>query len=715
MISLADFRSDLIQNSKIESQENGQGDCAAFVERVMGLFGENGFWQDFQPCFFNKRFKNNAEIRFDGFATEEAEETLCVVIASYSGMDHVQTVTQTEILKSIEKASRFLQNALGPNKHEFRKENLEIGHPAYDLFTLANELFSKNEIQKIKFIFITDGLISDRLKSLELKTINDIPVAFDLIDIKYLYQVVILSGEREELDIDITRFDTSTQGFLCVEIPQNTDLFKCYLAVIPGATLSALYTEYGSKLLEGNVRSFLTTKKAVNKKIRETILQKPEYFFVYNNGIAVTSTGIDLKRTESGLFITSIRNLQIINGGQTTAILASTAFKDKANLAAVAVQMKLTVINNENKEQNAELIQQISRSSNSQNPVNNADFFSNHPFQQQIKQLSDLGDCEAPKVNNLVYRTRWFYERSNGEYSQKKMFCTIANAKKFEERNPKSQIITKTSLAKAYNLYYCHKPDVVSKGAMTNFCKFADEISTIWEKSENDKARFNPCFYRQIASIHILLAKTGIIVSSQNWYDGSYRANVVAYSVAWFFEQIEQKFGKDRVFNYHKIWDKQAVDNDLTEMFMSLTTFVYNYLINEKDGRTTTNVTQWCKKETCWANLKKMEYNFPGLIENYLIDKKIIKDEEKAERNNSKEISEINTQTSIFTYKLTDWKMLENYAYSQKNSISESEKNAIVAIIKMYEGKSGNPPKKVCDMALNAMQKAYEDGMQITK
>jgi hypothetical protein len=630
-------------------------------------------------------------------------------------MEQIQTVTQTEIIRSIERASRFLQNALGPKKLEFKKENLEIGHPAFDLYTLANELYSKQEIQKIKFLFITDGQISDRLKSLDIKTINDIPVAFDLIDIKYLYEVAVLSGEREDLDIDITKFTATAEGLICVEIPQSIDLFRCYLAVIPGSTLSALYSEYGSKLLEGNVRSFLTTKRAVNKKIRETILQKPEYFFVYNNGIAVTSTGIEIVQTSSGPRITNIRNLQIINGGQTTAMLASTAFKDKADLAAVAVQMKLTVISSENKEHNADLIQQISRSSNSQNPVNNADFFSNHPFQQQIKQLSELGDCEAPRVNNMVYRTRWFYERSNGEYNQKKMFSTPAKAKKFEERNPKKQIITKTSLAKAYNLYYRHRPDIVSKGAMTNFCKFADEISVIWDRSENDKARFNPCFYRQIASIHILQAKVGGIVSSQAWYDGSYRANVVAYSIAWFFEQIEEKFGKERVFNYHKIWDKQTIDDDLCELFKELTSYIYYYLINDKDGRTTTNVTQWCKREICWTNLKKKDYLFPTLIENYLVDRKIIKEEEKTEKNNSKNISEINAQTSIFTYKLVDWKNLWNYAYLPKKAISESEKNAIVAIIKMYEGRGGNPPKRVCDMALNAMQKAYEDGMQIAR
>ena len=160
--------------------------------------------------------------------------------------------------------------------------------------------------------------------------------------------------------------------------------------------------------------------------------------------------------------------MQIINGGQTTASLASALHKDKADLSKVAVQMKLTVINSENKDENNELIQKISRSSNSQNPVSNADFFSNHPFQQHVKNLSTKSECEAPKTGDRVYTTTWFYERSNGEYTQKKMFSTLAEAKKYEDRNPKNQIITKTSLAKAYNLYYARRPDLVSKGSMSD-------------------------------------------------------------------------------------------------------------------------------------------------------------------------------------------------------------------------------------------------------
>ena len=47
--------------------------------------------------------------------------------------------------------------------------------------------------------------------------------------------------------------------------------YNSYLCIIPGKVLADIYDKYGSQLLEGNVRSFLSTKVAVNKKIRETI------------------------------------------------------------------------------------------------------------------------------------------------------------------------------------------------------------------------------------------------------------------------------------------------------------------------------------------------------------------------------------------------------------------------------------------------------------
>ncbi len=86
----------------------------------------------------------------------------------------------------------------------------------------------------------------------------------------------------------------------------------------------------GGRLLEGNVRSFLSLRSTVNKDIRATILKDPEHFFVYNNGIAVTVE--DMTLNDKGKLLKAT-DFQIINGGQTTASLARAVYSDKADVS----------------------------------------------------------------------------------------------------------------------------------------------------------------------------------------------------------------------------------------------------------------------------------------------------------------------------------------------------------------------------------------------
>src|SRR5947209_6181816 len=106
--------------------------------------------------------------------------------------------------------------------------------------------------------------------------------------------------------------------------------YAAYLSVIPGDALAAIYETYGSRLLEGNVRSFLTVKGKVNKGIRATILGEREMFFAYNNGIAATASDVGIRNGSGGLRLLRAKDLQIVNGGQTTASLAMAMQREKA-------------------------------------------------------------------------------------------------------------------------------------------------------------------------------------------------------------------------------------------------------------------------------------------------------------------------------------------------------------------------------------------------
>src|SRR5690606_35207677 len=134
----------------------------------------------------------------------------------------------------------------------------------------------------------------------------------------------------------------------CLAMPSNNDLYECYLGIVPGNLLSALYKNYGTRLLESNVRAFLQQTGKVNKGIRDTIKDNPHMFLPYNNGLATTAQEVKTRIDEKGqLLITGVKDFQIVNGGQTTASIFHTEKKFKADLSEVFVQMKLTVIKDE--------------------------------------------------------------------------------------------------------------------------------------------------------------------------------------------------------------------------------------------------------------------------------------------------------------------------------------------------------------------------------
>lgn len=110
------------------------------------------------------------------------------------------------------------------------------------------------------------------------------------------------------------------------QIGEEAD-YDAYLGIVPGSFLAKAYLKYGSKLLQGNVRAFLSIRGKVNRGIRETIIKSPENFFTYNNGIAVVARSV--RFSVDGTKIVHMRDPQIINGGQTTASLANAIIKKK--------------------------------------------------------------------------------------------------------------------------------------------------------------------------------------------------------------------------------------------------------------------------------------------------------------------------------------------------------------------------------------------------
>ena len=149
-----------------------------------------------------------------------------------------------------------------------------------------------------------------------------------------------------------------------------------------------------------------------SKGIRATILNEPQMFFAYNNGITATAQQVETRMTDSGLQIVRMTDLQIVNGGQTTASLFHTQRRE------IFVQMKLSVIDSEQSEM---VVPRISEYANTQNQVNTADFFSNHLFHVRMADFSRR--IWAPAQQGAQRETKWFYERARGQYVNAQSKC----------------------------------------------------------------------------------------------------------------------------------------------------------------------------------------------------------------------------------------------------------------------------------------------------
>ncbi len=691
-MELNQYRKDYLENVKMLAAAENEGTVAMFVNTVLEDLQELNVITDFESCYSIGKYGRKS-YRVDAYSFDDYDYSMSVFIADYSGANEEETLTRTDAMTLFEKVYTFLDGCINGN---FRNE-IEISTPVYDLVERIVHL--EKSVRKYRFFIVTDKVMSGKIASFDLGKMGDVNIEYNIWDMQRLHRVMSTGDGHEPVEIMFKDFNI--KGLPCLEASDvSTDEIKCLLCVIPGHILADLYDTYGSTLLEGNVRSFLSTKGAVNKNIRKTILEadgeSKRMFFAYNNGISATATSVETCEENAGTYITSINNLQIVNGGQTTASLSNTRFKDKADLSGIFVQMKLTVIPDHDQAQL--LIPKISRGSNSQNKVSDADFFSNHEFNVRMQQISRR--MYAPAVNGLQYETHWFFERSRGQYDQEQSKMTPSEKKKYQMQNPKEQKITKTDFAKYQNTWREY-PYFVSMGAQKNFTRFANYIVDEWNK---DDAQFNEQYFRDTVVIAIMFKCIDNLVPQQDWYDKGYKANIVVYSLALFNYLIKKQY-PEYSLNMRYIWDKQKVPECMYNEFVKLSKFVFDHITDE--SRPITNVTEWCKKEQCWITLKAREYTLDSIITEFLLTR----DEQKKERVTGRRehaiVNGIQVQAEVVKKGQEYWEAALRWGKERK-LLTDIDISFLTAATKMNFGRI--PSEKQCQRIVNIEAKLIDEG-----
>jgi len=567
-----DFRQEMLAGA----EANSTYQLEVFMEAVSNELIETGFVEGFEQC----HYRAQRGMRVDGFWFND-EGALDIFVADFECRRELETLTRIDVAAAFKRVVNFFEASL--------QESLEpdVTTPEFGLIRQIAD--RKPSLHQVNFFLLSERALSERFQAFPENEIGSIRATYHIWDVARLLRQRSSRGHKEPLNIDFV--ELFGQGISCLPANIGSNSFQSFLIVMPATILAALYDRYSSRLLEQNVRTFLQARAQVNKGIRATILNEPHMFFAYNNGITATAQNVETEVTSSGLLVKRMTDLQIVNGGQTTASLFHTQRRDKADLSTIFVQMKLSVIDSEQSEM---VVPRISEYANTQNRVNAADFFANHPFHVRMAEFSRR--IWAPAQQGAQRETKWFYERTRGQYIDAQAKLTAGEQKRFKAEYPKVQMFTKTDLAKFENVWDDH-PKWVNLGGQKNFARYAQRVGHDWEKSSDN---VNEQYFRRAISRGILFRATEKLVSAQPWYNGGYRANIVAYTLSMLGEITHRR---NATVNFQDIWSTQAIDDVLMRALELVAKAVNDDIIHPLLG--ISNISEWCKKDGCWTRLSE--------------------------------------------------------------------------------------------------------------
>ena len=626
--------------------ENEQHYAAyAFFENIKDSLIDANLFSDIRQVYFDRsrgdtKFKS---MHIDAGSVDPTDDSIHLMYIDYDRTE-IHTITNEAQKKAYDGLLNFVYNAT----HDYFRVNSLQSDP---VFAFVKQILEKiTSCDNIHLYFLSTNKQSRTLAPYPIHEIEiggrKIAVQTHMFDIEYLYRNETLGSPVEPITIDVTEYVPN--GIECLKTKLVETQYSAYLAVLPGQFLSSIYKDYGGRLLESNVRSFLSTRGNVNKGIRATIRDNPDLFFTYNNGIACTADEVETELRGGTLYLTKLRNFQIINGGQTTASLRNTQVVDKVGLEKVFVCMKLTVINeNVPIDQKSNMVRMISQYSNTQNKVTTSDLNSNHEFYIKLEQFSRK--IAAPNVGNNTYQTYWYFERSRGQYERDQMELTPAKRKTYQMVNPKNQRIRIVDIAKFYNAVQMHPEDVVW-GGQVNATRFQKRIEQEWKR---DSSQFNEFFFKNLIAQGILFIKTRELVGATDWYKqhSGVLAEITAYTVSKLMQEIKRLGNFD--LDWPTIWKNQDISQALKTEILNLGYWIYQQLSDpnrEKD-----NLGEWAKLPRCWEGIQKKKYELSAETKKCLISVEDLKAEQVVEKKEQKRDDAVTNGMVIFELGAAFW------------------------------------------------------------
>ncbi len=537
-----------------------------FTKFMLDLLEEAAETDDASPCEFKQH-----RMKLDAYALPDKEDYLDLFVTIYFDSLEARTVPPEQIRTAFRQVTTFFEECLSEYYRRV-SETTSIHKVAKDIFE------ARYRVTRVRFFCLTNGLSSTEKTE---EQVDGRTYTYFLWDAQRTLRSVMSDQRPEPIEVDfLSEFGMTLP---CIPITNTGPDYDVCLTVIPGDLLYKLYKEYGARLLERNVRSYLQARGKVNKGINQTIRDCPERFLAYNNGLSATADSVQYAENSdkpgSEWRIRKVTNLQIVNGGQTTASIYHAYRKEAEKIAQISVPVKLSIVQPHLLD---EIVPLISRYSNSQNKVSDADFYANDLFHVSVQKLS--GELWTRGTGTNQKQTKWYYERARGSYLQEK----ARRKTEFEKEFPKDQVIDKTQLAK-YLMACDGYPYVVSLGSEKCFREFTKQLI-------NNPKNVDETFFKELVAKAILFRQTTQLIKAQKF--GGYENHIVAYTVALLCELGRSE---NKQIDFQSIWRNQSISNALSEAVVELAKTVQAATADVESGK---NVYEWFKRATTWDSIK---------------------------------------------------------------------------------------------------------------
>lgn len=228
----------------------------------------------------------------------------------YHNDDSPSVVTRAEADRHFKLLRGFLRRAL-----DGWHTKLEPAFPIFGAMSAIHD--AKDALTTARLFFLTDGVV--KAGEIEQEQMEDLELRYVLWDLDKLSRLQV--GDREFIELDFV--EDYGGPVPALETAAASGEYRTYLAFLPAPILARIYGQHGQRLLERNVRAFLSAKGKINKGLQQTLKEAPHRFLAYNNGLCCTAASVEVETHSNGHALLSIvRDFQIVNGGQTRMALS---------------------------------------------------------------------------------------------------------------------------------------------------------------------------------------------------------------------------------------------------------------------------------------------------------------------------------------------------------------------------------------------------------